>query len=104
MSEVTQPSGIVIVRACGELDQMASRRLIDDVRSRITERTSLVVVSLAETTGVHWNALCILGRAAQSWRTSMRNVVVNEARPSLRAMLTNIDGLGGEARSGAAGK
>jgi ABC-type transporter Mla MlaB component len=93
MSEVTQSSGIVMVRACGELDQSASRRLVADVRSRLTEKTSLVVVSLAETTGVHWNALCLLGHVAKTWRTAMRNVVVHEARPSLRAMLTSIDGL-----------
>jgi anti-anti-sigma regulatory factor len=93
MSEVTQPSGVVVVRARGELDREASHRLVDDVRSQLDEKTSLVVVSLAETTGVHWNALCLLGRAAKKWRTSMRKVIVHDARPSLRSMLSSIDGL-----------
>jgi hypothetical protein len=51
------------------------------------------VVSLAETTSVHWNALCALARAAQVWRSAAYDVVVKEARPSLRAMLHSADGL-----------
>lgn len=93
MNAGTQDSGVIVVRASGELDRPATQRLLCDVQSRVTPHTELIVVSLAETTSVHWNALCALARAAQVWRSAAYDVVVKEARPSLRAMLHSADGL-----------
>jgi hypothetical protein len=92
-SLATQDNGVIVVRACGELDRPATNRLVNDVRALVTPKTELIVVSLAGTTSVHWNALCVLGRAAKAWRAATYDVVVKEARPSLRAMLQSVEGL-----------
>jgi anti-anti-sigma regulatory factor len=94
MDAATNTPGTVIVRASGELDRNATHRLVDDVLAQVTESTELIVVSLEETTAVHWNALCILGRAAQAWRDAAYHVVVREARPSLRSVLGSVEGIG----------
>jgi anti-anti-sigma factor len=92
MNEAAQDSGVVVVRASGELDGFATHRLLDDVRSQVTPNTEVIVVSLADTTSVRWNALCTLVRAAQTWRARRFAFVLEAARPSVRAMLATVEG------------
>jgi hypothetical protein len=92
MQQRTDSRSVLVVRHSGELDESATRHLVDEVRDRTTSETALIVVSLADATAVHWNALCNLARAAQVWRAGHRSVVVKGARPSLRAALASVDG------------
>jgi hypothetical protein len=88
-----QDSGVIVAHTSGELDRPATHRLVHDIESQVTPKTELIVVSFAGTTSVRWNALIVLCRAAQAWRAAMVDVVVKEARPSLRAMLATVEGL-----------
>lgn len=83
-----------MVDVTGELDESLTRRIVTDVGAKATDETALIVVSLAGATTVHWDALCSLGRAADAWRTAWRRVVVRGMRPSLRAVLATVDGIG----------
>jgi anti-anti-sigma regulatory factor len=83
---------VLVVRHSGELDESASRHLVERVRERTTRDTTLIVVSLSGATEVHWNALHRLARALRSWR-ACRKVVLKGARPSLRALLASADGM-----------
>jgi len=87
MDEATKTPHVVSACPAGELDRTATERLVEDIGSQLDATTELIVVSLERTTTVRWNALCILGHAAQTWRAAACNVVVKQARPSLRAML-----------------
>jgi len=93
MHERLGSRSVLLVQHTGELDESATRHLVDEVRERTTSETALIVVSLADATAVHWNALCNLARAAQVWRSGHRSVVVKAARPSLRAALASADGI-----------
>jgi hypothetical protein len=79
------------VRVTGELDEAATLQVVNEVRARTTPDTALVVVSLAEATEVHWDALCRLERATTLWRAACLTVVLEGARPSLRALLAAVD-------------
>jgi hypothetical protein len=81
---------VIVVRASGELDRSATDKLVADVRSQVTEKTELIVVSLEQTTTVRWNAICMLSRAARAWRDASYSVIVKEARPSLREIVNAI--------------
>ncbi|MGH7728329.1 MAG: hypothetical protein ACREM2_06030 [Vulcanimicrobiaceae bacterium] len=80
---------VLWVSARTHLDDRESLRLIEEVRERATLHTAMIVVSLAATTKINWNALCRLRHAAQSWRAPNRSVVVEPARPSQRSLLAS---------------
>jgi anti-anti-sigma regulatory factor len=94
MTRELSSNQVLILNVTGELDETLTRRIVSDVSRHATHETTLIVVSLAGATKVRWNALCSLGRAAESWRTAFRGVVVRGTRPSLCAVLATVDGIG----------
>jgi hypothetical protein len=92
MQQRPDDRSVLVVRHNGELDEPATRRLVEEVRERTTSETALIVLSLTNATAVHWDALCGLARATQVWRAAHRSVILKGARPSLRAALASVDG------------
>jgi anti-anti-sigma regulatory factor len=78
----------------GALDETAARDAARAVSERANGETRLIVLSLANATEVRWNALCRLGRAVGTWRRAYGEVIVRDPRPSLRAALAQVDGIG----------
>jgi anti-anti-sigma regulatory factor len=78
----------------GELDETAAHDVALALWERATGETRLIVLSLADATDVRWSALCRLGRALGAWRRVYGEVVVRDPRPSLRATLAQVDGIG----------